>query len=180
VSSVFLVAAACEGREAAEARRPEPVKVLTAEERVARAAELMLDFAERTGVAASESGRRYLWTDAFAVTNFLGLARETGEERFRELALRLIEKVHGDLGRHRKDEPRQGRLGSATEDHPTRAGLRIGKPLPERGPEERMDPRLEWERDGQYFHYLTKWMVALDLSSRVTDPSTTSGRGNLP
>jgi hypothetical protein len=144
------------------------VKPPTGQERVARAAELMLGFAERTGVSGPEPGRRYLWTDAFAVANLLGLARETGEARYRELALALIEKVHGDLGRHRRDDPREGRLGSASEEHPTRAGLRIGKPLPERGPDERMDPRLEWDRDGQYFHYLTKWMHALDLTTRVT------------
>ena len=28
---------------------------------------------------------------------------------------------------------------------------------------------LEWDRDGQYYHYLTKWMYALDCVSRVTD-----------
>ena len=26
---------------------------------------------------------------------------------------------------------------------------------------EPFDERLEWDRDGQYFHYLTKWMHAL-------------------
>jgi len=148
--------------------KEDAVERLTEQERVVRSKELMLAFAERTGVGASGPGRRYLWTDAFAVANFLGLARETGEERYRDLALRLIEKVHDDLGRHRKDEPREGRLGSATEEHPTRGGLRIGKPLPERRADERMDPRLEWDRDGQYFHYLTKWMQALDLTARVT------------
>jgi hypothetical protein len=34
--------------------------------------------------------------------------------------------------------------------------LRIGKQLAERRPGERFDERLEWERDGQYFHYLTR------------------------
>jgi hypothetical protein len=188
VLAALLMGAACDAGEAAAPGRLEPpapaprraeagslrpaeehtVKRLTDPERVARAAELMLRFAERTGVSASRPGRRYLWTDAFGVANFLGLARETGEARYRELALQLIEKVHGDLGRHRRDDPREGRLGSATEEHPTRAGLRIGKPLPERGPAERLDPQLEWDRDGQYFHYLTKWMHALDLATRVT------------
>jgi hypothetical protein len=51
---------------------------------------------------------------------------------------------------------------------PTAGGLRIGKPLPERAPGEPADPRLEWDRDGQYFHYLTKWMHALDRVSAVT------------
>jgi hypothetical protein len=144
------------------------VSRLAKQDRVARAAALMLGFAARTGITSPEPGVRYLWTDAFAVANFLGLARETGDERYLELALRVVEKVHAALGRHRADDPRHGRLGTATGDHPTRGGLRIGKPLPERGPEDPLDPQLEWDRDGQYFHYLTKWMHALDLTTRAT------------
>jgi len=34
--------------------------------------------------------------------------------------------------------------------------------LPERDVDAPADPELEWDRDGQYFHYLTKWMQALD------------------
>ena len=30
------------------------------------------------------------------------------------------------------------------------------------------DDRLEWDRDGQYYHYLTKWMHALNRAGRVT------------
>jgi len=56
----------------------------------------------------------------------------------------------------------------AGEMHPTRGGLRIGKSLPERGPNEAFDERLEWDRDGQYFHYLSKWMHALDQVTRAT------------
>jgi hypothetical protein len=49
--------------------------------------------------------------------------------------------------------------------------LRIGKPHPERGAGEVLEERREWDRDGQYFHYLTKWMHALDQVSRSTgDP----------
>ena len=43
----------------------------------------------------------------------------------------------------------------------TAGGLRIGKPLKERQADEPIDERLEWDRDGQYFHYLTKWVHAL-------------------
>jgi hypothetical protein len=46
--------------------------------------------------------------------------------------------------------------------------LRIGKPLPERRIGEAYDAELEWDRDGQYFHYLTKWMQALNQVSRAT------------
>jgi hypothetical protein len=136
----------------------------------AQAAELMLAFAERTGLTGARAADRYLWTDAFAVCNFLELARSSGEDRFACLARSLVEQVHHVLGRHRDDDPRQGWLsgfGEAEgEAHPTAAGLRIGKPLPERGPDGMLDRRTEWDRDGQYFHYLTKWMHALDMMTR--------------
>ena len=140
--------------------------------RVAQAVELMTAFVSRTGVATAQRSRRYLWTDAFAVCNLLGLERATGEGRHRELALRLVDQVHHTLGRHRSDDVRSGWLSGLdereAEAHPTRGGLRIGKPLPERRPDEPPDDRLEWERDGQYFHYLTKWMHALDQMTRAT------------
>lgn len=135
----------------------------------------MTDFAERTGLTSDRPPQRYLWTDAFAVCNFLGLARLTGEKRYTDLALQLIHQVHRVLGRHRVDDPRSGWISGLGEregkSHPTRGGLRIGKPLPERPPGQPLDERLEWERDGQYFHYLTKWMHALDqVSSSTGDP----------
>lgn len=140
--------------------------------RIAEAIALMQDFAERTGLSAGRPPRRYLWTDAFAVCNFLGLAQATGEQRYAELALRLVDQVHHTLGRHRDDETRSGWLSGLKahegERHPTRGGLRIGKALPERGPDQSVDERLEWERDGQYFHYLTKWMHALDQVAHAT------------
>jgi len=41
---------------------------------------IMTDFAERTGLTAgSRRPKRYLWTDAFAVCNFLELFQQTGE-----------------------------------------------------------------------------------------------------
>jgi hypothetical protein len=142
------------------------------EDRIQRAVALMTRFADRTGVGTSAPPRRYLWTDAFAVCNFLGLAAVTGDVRHRARALALVEQVHGVLGRHRPDDARAGwlsRLGPQEgAAHPTRGGLRIGKPLPERGPEEPFDERLEWDRDGQYFHYLTKWMHALDRVAAAT------------
>ncbi len=139
---------------------------------IAKAIEAMTRFADRTGVTGDRAPRRYLWTDAFAVCNFLGLERATGEGRYRELALRLVDQVHHTLGRHRPDDARTGWLSGLDERdgeaHPTSRGLRIGKPLAERGPGEPPDDRLEWNRDGQYFHYLTKWMHALDQVARAT------------
>jgi hypothetical protein len=130
---------------------------------------LMTSFAERTGSAKPE--QRYLWTDAFAVCNLLGLSRVTHNAHFAENALGLIDHVHHTLGRFRKDDSRRGWISgleeSEGERHPTRGGLRIGKRLPERGALEPFDERLEWERDGQYFHYLTRWMHALDQTARA-------------
>lgn len=130
----------------------------------------MLDFAERTGLAPEGVPRRYLWTDAFALANFLGLARATRDERFAKLALALISQVHHVLGQYRPDDPRKGWIsglaGAEAESHPTKGGLRIGKEFSERKPRDLFDGQLEWSRDGQYFHYLTRWIHALDLASR--------------
>jgi len=139
---------------------------MTPSANITSATSLMAAFAERTGLDSDAAPQRYLWTDAFAVCNFHALAEAGGEARFRELALRTIDQVHRELGQHRGDDTRSGWLqgpnGTADAEHPTRAGLRIGKPLPERGIGEGIDERLEWEREGQYFHYLTRWMHALD------------------
>jgi hypothetical protein len=136
------------------------------------AARLMSEFAARSGlVRAIEHPRRYLWTDAFAVCNFLELAARTGAQKYRDHAIRLIDQVHRVLGRYRDDDARSGWISGLDEEkghlHPTAGGLRIGKPLRERGEAEPFDERLEWDRDGQYFHYLTKWMHALCQTSLI-------------
>jgi len=86
--------------------------------------------------------------------------------------------VHHILGRHRDDDPRRGWISGLDdqegERHPTIGGLRIGKSLNERKPNDPPDERLEWDQDGQYYHYLTKWMHALNCVSQVTgDPTYT-------
>ena len=137
---------------------------------------LMDQFAERTGLSPARVGpKRYLWTDAFAVCTFLELERLTGLEKYYRLASDLVGQVHAVLGRHREDDPRTNWISGLSEEegrrHPTAGGLRIGKPLNERRPGEPLDERLEWERDGQYFHYLTKWTQALGRFSRRTERS---------
>ena len=139
---------------------------MTSERETATTARLMAAFARRTGLSpAADNPQRYLWTDAFAVCNFLELFELTGDQEYRRAATTLIEQVHRVLGRFRRDEDRKGWISSLDEEagrrHPTLGGLRIGKPLKERGADEVIDERLEWDRDGQYFHYLTKWMHAL-------------------
>jgi hypothetical protein len=132
----------------------------------------MNSFAEDTGLTGNSKPRRYLWTDAFAVCNFLELHVLTGEDAYRSLALQLVNQVHQVLGRHRDDDSRSGWISGFEEEegmaHPTIGGLRIGKALPERLPQEVPDRQLEWDQDGQYFHYLTKWMHALHVVSLKT------------
>lgn len=137
---------------------------------IKQAITLMSEFAERIGKGGTQ---RYLWTDAFALMNLLDLYRKSEEDAWRVSAHHLVDEVHSVLGRHRLDDPRQGWLSGLGEAegarHPTHGGLRIGKPLPKRGPEEPYDERLEWDREGQYWHYLTKWMDALSRAALVLD-----------
>jgi len=56
--------------------------------RLQAAPSLMMSFAERTGLTTDRRPRHYLWTDAFAVCNFLGLERAIGDRQYRDLAVR--------------------------------------------------------------------------------------------
>jgi hypothetical protein len=136
--------------------------------------EIMADFADRTGLrTGSRAPKRYLWTDAFAVCNFLELFHQTGDEQYKEEAFILVDQVHSVLARHRDDDPRSGWISGLDEKegklHPTAGGVRIGKKINERQPDEPYNERLEWDQDGQYFHYLTKWMHALNQVARVSN-----------
>jgi hypothetical protein len=104
---------------------------------------------------AAEGHRgRYLWTDGFAVVNFLTLYNLTHGTRYLTFARNLITTVHRILGYTRDGT---SRLPGATDDEPLKGGLRIGK-HDESGP----------DGDGQYFHYLTVWMFALNRFTFVT------------
>jgi len=140
---------------------------------VSEASAIMQEYAAVTGLAPlGKTPRRYLWTDAFALCNLLELFRQTGDGGWKDLALQLVDQVHHILGRHRSDDHRSGWISGLDEAegrlHPTRGGLRIGKRLNERKPGESSDEHLEWDQDGQYYHYLTKWMHALSLASRIS------------
>jgi hypothetical protein len=141
--------------------------------KLAAARKIMADFAIRTGITAgNEIADRYLWTDAFAVCNYLELYRLSDDPEYLDTALKLVDQVHHVLGRYSESDPRNGWISGLSSEqgrlHPTAGGLRIGKKLPERRADEPFDEQLEWERDGQYFHYLTKWMHALNRVSSVT------------
>lgn len=134
---------------------------------VKKARALMEDFLERTGIKGTvgDPSIRYLWTDALAVQCCFALAHLTDDDNYVKNGLDLIDRVHRRLGQFRPDDRRTGWISGLSEAegsrHPTAGGLRIGKRLPERKSGEPYDPQLEWDRDGQYFHYLTRWFHAL-------------------
>lgn len=81
------------------------------------AAEIMDRFSLRTGVLVDSSSgdipesRRYLWTDSFALCNYLSLSeyasstKDTrGENHFTTCAERIVKLVHQDLGRFKSDD----------------------------------------------------------------------------
>ena len=154
------------------------------------AEDLMQKFGDQTGLTSAKEPRRYLWTDAYAVCNYVALSEHSSESGRRadtsylEHAIMLVEQVHTVLGRHRADDSREGWISGLDEaigsQYPTAGGLRIGKPLPERGEQEPYDDQSEWDRDGQYFHYLTKWMHALhQLAKATTDDRYERWAGEL-
>ncbi|KAI4268718.1 MAG: hypothetical protein LQ337_007692 [Flavoplaca oasis] len=100
---------------------------------------------------------RYLWTDAFGVLNFLTLYKETSDVKYLTLAQGLIDAVHAILGSTRGGK---SRLPRATDENPCAGGLRIGK-IDGGGP----------DGDGQYHHYLTIWMFALNRTSVASGQS---------
>ena len=128
---------------------------------------LMNEFAKGTGITRDGETEqdRYLWTDAWAVQNFLALAAEFDEKAYADLAIDLIEKVHYTLGRYSPQDPRSGWISELSDEegrnHPAIRGLRIGKNQLERKRTETFNSRKEWERDGQYYHYHTRWIQAL-------------------
>jgi len=106
--------------------------------------------------AYTDNKSRYLWTDAYGVCNYITLYNETKDTQYLNAAKALIQDVHNTLG---KDRVGRHRLGSSTDEDPLLGGLRIGK----------IDEEGTPDGDGQYFHYLTKWMFALNRMSIATN-----------
>ena len=66
--------------------------------------DFMNEFASNTGLEPeSNHPKRYLWTDAFAVCNFLELYNRTNEKKYLNLAHGLIYQVHHILGQYRTE-----------------------------------------------------------------------------
>lgn len=102
-----------------------------------------------------ECQRRYLWTDAFGVLNFVTMAQRYPESRravLLDAAKKLIDSVHATLG-----QPRSSAFPMAVQAGSTYGfkGLRIGKEKARASSDARM------EYDGMYWHYLDKWFFAL-------------------
>ncbi|MFP8488826.1 hypothetical protein ACKGJO_06965 [Gracilimonas sp. Q87] len=139
------------------------------------AKELMDEFSEGTGLRSDSEmkQKRYLWTDALALQNFLALASLYDEKEYEETIRELINKVHHTLGKFDQNDSRSGWISDLPEEeaqkHPTVKGLRIGKPQPERKQSEPFNDRKEWDRDGQYYHYHTRWIHALLQASENLD-----------
>ena len=107
----------------------------------------MNEFAASTGLFPLRAlPRRYLWTDAFAVCNFLELFSATEDGIWLTRTRELIDQVHDSLGRFRDDDDdiaRRGTRLSGCDRHPTAAGLRIGKALAGLRADEVFDESLE-------------------------------------
>ena len=101
---------------------------------------------------------RYLWTDAFGLVNFITLHKETNDPSYLTRAIRLAETVHNVLGRTRDGK---NWLPGASDANPVGGGLRIGK-----------EDEGGSDGDGQYHHYLTLWMFALNRLSMATKEQT--------
>lgn len=129
---------------------------------------------EHEAGSCANGDRRYLWTDAFAVLALVSIAdalegqtsgapSEFGPpETYRRAADALIEAVHTGLGRPRSPSPADAMRPDSRS--PTGfAGLRVGKP--------QSAPRTDagMALDGQYWHYLDKWLLALVRADRADE-----------
>lgn len=87
---------------------------------------LMEEFARNTGLKPPKiNPKRYLWTDAFAVCNYLGLYNSTHNNIYLTNALELISQVHHTLGKQRDNNNNwiSGLDQETGEKHLTQGGL---------------------------------------------------------
>ncbi|MCE7698274.1 MAG: hypothetical protein K8E24_005360 [Methanobacterium paludis] len=81
--------------------------------------------------------------------------------------------MHHTLGRHRDDDTRNGWISGLDDEkgerHPTKGGLRIGKKLNERKPDEPPSERLEWDRSYSSTDtrttFMYSWLALMVLES---------------
>jgi hypothetical protein len=117
--------------------------------------------ADEAGMCADTVQRRYLWTDAFAVLAYVSIAELYESQQdyqtaqpYRRAIDKLISTVHDNLGKPRSNRPEHAMKPSS--DSPTGfVGLRIGKEI------SRPVTDYGMRYDGQYWHYIDKWLWAL-------------------
>mgnify|MGYP000272676830 CR=1 FL=1 len=125
---------------------------------------------DEAGLCHDGLQRRYLWTDAFGVLAYLSLAdqleqQQTPEkaETYRAAAHRLIHVVHDCLGQPRSDTDKTMQMTKDMASPNGNVGLRIGKA------HHRQVTDAGMSYDGQYWHYIDKWLLALSRAGRVED-----------
>jgi len=108
-----------------------------------------------------EQQHRYLWTDAFAVLAYQTLAdsyksrkNENEAKKYRDAVEKLIAVVHDCLGKPRSEREKDG-MTPCTISPTGYVGLRIGKE------ESRKTTDYGMNCDGQYWHYIDKWLFVL-------------------
>ena len=113
--------------------------------------------------------RRYLWTDAFGVLAYTSMAQAYSQpptnnpqqaQRYQDAADRLIQVVHQCLGTPRSQQDHM----QVDPNSPTGfVGLRIGKV------ETRKVTDYGMQLDGQYWHYIDKWLLALERAGHADE-----------
>jgi hypothetical protein len=120
--------------------------------------------ADEAGLCAGGKQRRYLWTDAFGVLAYLSLAEQTSEtQKYNQAANKLIDEVHECLGKPRSNKKADQMTPDTTLSPTGYVGLRIGKT------ESRQVTDYGMRYDGQYWHYVDKWLLALARAGRIED-----------
>lgn len=125
---------------------------------------------DEAGLCHDRYQRRYLWTDAFGVLAYTSIAEmyeskndKDKSEMYRRARDKLIRTVHACLGVPRSNE-KDDAMKIDTKLSPTGyVGLRIGKL------HSRKVTDYGMEYDGQYWHYIDKWLLALARSGHVNE-----------
>jgi hypothetical protein len=115
--------------------------------------------------------RRYLWTDAFGVLAYTSIAEmyEMNHDKekanmYRHACDKLIRTVHECLGTPRSNTNKDDVMKIDNTCSPTgHVGLRIGKI------HSRKITDYGMEYDGQYWHYIDKWLLALARAGHVKE-----------
>jgi hypothetical protein len=126
--------------------------------------------ADEAGLCADGHQRRYLWTDAFGVLAYVSLAEQLEQQhdqqqdaqKYRQAADKLIDTVHQCLGKPRSHKAEHAM--QVDPESPTGfVGLRIGKV------QSRQVTDYGMQYDGQYWHYVDKWLLALARAGHASE-----------